>query len=372
MRWLATVSVTVVTLPMAVAGCGGEPPVSVETVVQSPAPAPAAAAPAPTAAPPSQPTPAPAAPAPAAVSPSPEPAPAAAASVPARSLQDLFDEVDGPDVRLIPGVSDLAVGDNHISFLVVRDDGSLVQAPQARVRVGRIDEVGDLADAATIDGTVLVDRVAQLEPVGPHTHPESEGAAPHDHEDTTDVYTTRLSFGEPGRYWVLVDPEGEEIQGYEVFEVRARPLAPAVGDEAYPSDNPTLDDAPAEQITTASPPDRELLRHSIQETLAAGRPFVVTFATPAFCVSRVCGPTVEVVDAVRDRLQDSPVRFIHVEIYEGNDPNKGFNRWVTEWQLPTEPWTFLVDDRGVIVERIEGAISVEGLDTLVRQKLLSD
>jgi hypothetical protein len=42
---------------------------------------------------------------------------------------------------------------------------------------------------------------------------------------------------------------------------------------------------------------------------------------------------------------------------------------VGEWNLPTEPWIFLVDDKGVIQGRFEGAVSVPELAEAVRQDL---
>ena len=99
-------------------------------------------------------------------------------------------------------------------------------------------------------------------------------------------------------------------------------------------------------------------------------PFVVAFATPKYCASRTCGPTVDVVSTVRRDHADSGVRFIHVEIYEDNDPAKGVNQWVTEWKLPSEPWVFLVGPDGKIRDRFEGTVSVRELDASVRQHLL--
>ena len=80
-----------------------------------------------------------------------------------------------------------------------------------------------------------------------------------------------------------------------------------------------------------------------------------SFATPEFCASRTCGPVVDVVEATQRRWGDTPVRFIHVEVFEGNDPAQGTNRWVKEWGLPTEPWTFLVGRDGRVEARLEGA-----------------
>jgi hypothetical protein len=257
-------------------------------------------------------------------------------------------EVEGPDVAATMGSADFAVGENRVVFLVVREDGSLVQAARARVRFG-------------LPGGRPERTEAVLQPVGAHEHAQEETVEPHDHVDATDIYVAYVEVSTPGRYWFVVDPEGEQIQAVGTLDVAAHSAAPAVGEKAPLSDNPTLADAPAQEITTAHPPDTALLRHSIADSVAAGVPFVVVFATPQFCVSRVCGPTVEVVEKVADKFPGGKVRFIHVEIYEGNDPDNGYNRWVLEWNLPTEPWVFLVDERGVIRERFEGAVSVSEL-----------
>ena len=149
-------------------------------------------------------------------------------------------------------------------------------------------------------------------------------------------------------------------------------MAPDVGDRAIASRTPTIRSTGGdlEALTTSTPPDVAMLRVSVAEAIAASVPFVVTFATPKFCTSRTCGPVVDVVDAVRRRVAGTPVRFIHVEIYEDNDPSKGVNRWVKEWRLPTEPWTFLVGRDGRIKARFEGSVSVGELERAVRSTLI--
>jgi hypothetical protein len=42
---------------------------------------------------------------------------------------------------------------------------------------------------------------------------------------------------------------------------------------------------------------------------------------------------------------------------------------VGEWNLPTEPWVFLVDGQGVIRGRFEGAVSVPELTEAVSKDL---
>jgi hypothetical protein len=121
-------------------------------------------------------------------------------------------------------------------------------------------------------------------------------------------------------------------------------------------------------LTTRTPPDRALLRYSVAGSLAAHAPFVVVFATPKFCTSRTCGPVVDVVDYVR-RHSPSGIRFIHVEVYTRNDPRLGFNRWMRQWHLQSEPWVFLVGRDGRIKAKFEGSVSAAELAAAVRRDL---
>jgi hypothetical protein len=273
-----------------------------------------------------------------------------------RWVESELASVPGGFVSLTLSSSDFAVGSNRIGFLIVRQDGKLVQSPRATVWVGK--------EGAT--KPVRAD--AELVPLEPHSHPP--GSSPHDHVDATDLYVAHVDVPTAGRYWVVANPEGAHIQGVGSIEVSAESATPALGAKAPRSDNPTLADAPAEAISTARPPDTELLRDSISGALDAHEPFVVVFATPKYCESRTCGPTVETVDAVRRDLISSPVRWIHVEIYEDNDPAKGTNEWVRQWNLPSEPWVFVVDEKGVIRAKFEGAVSKDELEQAVRSHLL--
>ena len=105
--------------------------------------------------------------------------------------------------------------------------------------------------------------------------------------------------------------------------------------------------------------------------MKAKAPFVVSFSTPKYCTTRTCGPVTDVVSEVRRRHEGEGVRFMHVEIYEDNDPTKGTNEWVNEWGLPSEPWVFLVGPDGRVRERFEGTVSVRELDEAVQRELVA-
>jgi hypothetical protein len=67
---------------------------------------------------------------------------------------------------------------------------------------------------------------------------------------------------------------------------------------------------------------------------------------------------VNVAEAAQKQMAGKPIRFIHIEIYKDNDPSKGPNQWVTQWNLPSEPWTFVIDGKGRLAAKFEGAVSV--------------
>ena len=260
----------------------------------------------------------------------------------------------GPNVGLINGTSDFGPGAVRLAFLVVDGEGRVVSRPYARVWV-----------AAALRAKPFAEATAALEDVGvPGTSEPAAG-------DVTKLYVARLRLSRPGKYWVLAEPVGgRPIQALGNVVVRARTKSPAIGAPAPRSRTPTLATEPdVAKLTTADPPDTELLRHSVADSLADRVPFVVVFATPQFCTSRTCGPVVDVVDHVRRGSAGSPVRFIHVEVYRDNDPAKGVNRWMREWNLPSEPWVFLVGRDGRIKAKYEGSVSVRELRTAVRQHL---
>ena len=187
--------------------------------------------------------------------------------------------------------------------------------------------------------------------------------------DAQNIYVTSVDTPAPGKYWLLAEPVGgKPIQALGNLVVRKQTSAPAVGERAIPVRNPTLQPGvDPKTITTAEPPDRDLLKTTVAAAMAAKHPFVVTFATPLFCQTKTCGPVVQVVQSVAKKWQGKGVDFIHIEIYKDNDPAKGTNRWVNQWRLQSEPFTFVVDRTGVVRTRLEGAFSPAELEAAVRK-----
>jgi len=263
------------------------------------------------------------------------------------TLEELW-RAPGDDVAVIPGTENHEPGDVRVSFLVVDAEGNVSLLPTARVWVSR-----------ALDEAPFLESMAQLERIGVPGGAEA---------DATHIYVAHLRLPDPGTYWLLAEPEGgKKVQALGNVVVSENDPEPGPGDPAPRSKTPTIASVEGDlsKLTTRTPPDTSLLRYSVASSLRAKVPFVVTFSTPKFCSSRTCGPVVDVVEETARRFEGKGVRFIHVEVYDGNDPAQGFNQWIQEWGLETEPWTFVVGRNGKIVERFEGAVSVRELEEAV-------
>jgi hypothetical protein len=192
------------------------------------------------------------------------------------------------------------------------------------------------------------------------------------------VYATRVTFDSAG-IWNVRAVASRSGRGQETasafFQVAPKSETPAIGDPAPASKNKTVADVKnIDELTSARPPDPALYKVSIADAIASHRPFLVVFATPAFCTSKTCGPQIQVVDGLRAKYGDR-MNFIHIEIY--NNPvdlmNGGSDRSVRpavrEWNLPTDPWVFLVDAKGRVFDKFEGFAPAAELEESINRML---
>ena len=170
---------------------------------------------------------------------------------------------------------------------------------------------------------------------------------------------------------VTMQVAGKTVAASNQFSILPKEATPAVGTAAPTARTPTLKDVGGDgtKISTARPLDTTLLHDSVPDLLAAHRPFVVAFATPQFCTSRICGPVVDIVKNVQRDLRGTDMAFVHAEIYTDLDPSKGAAPWVLAWALPTEPWVFVVNARGIITAKFEGAVTRAELEAAARAAL---
>ncbi len=272
-------------------------------------------------------------------------------------LPDDSTQIDTPDVLVTSG-NDYAAG------------------KEMRVPVGLLHKDGTqfLADGGKIEIYLAAD--GKSGSAGPFeaTYVPIEGPgitlAP---EDIKGVYVAQIKVPDAGGYFMAAKytVNGAESTASGSINMAEAEASPPVGADALPSETPTIKSTNGDfsLLTTADPPDKTLLEYSIAESIKDKQPFVAVFATPKFCASRLCGPTVKIAEAVQQDMKDTPMRFIHVEIYRDNDPNSGPNPWVQQWGLPSEPWVFVVGADGKIRSKFEGAVGLDELEQAARAAL---
>jgi hypothetical protein len=190
------------------------------------------------------------------------------------------------------------------------------------------------------------------------------------------LYRANVTFDRAGQWGLeaILDPGMTSARtGRFIFDVRQTGTSPAIGAPAPSDDTPTATDAGGiAEISTDDDPDPDFYTTSISGALAAHEPFVVVFATPAFCRSATCGPTLDLVKTAAADFKDR-LTFIHVEPYElamsdghlqpvldaNNNPIPV--QAVDDWGLPTEPYVFVVDGEGKVSAKFEGLASPDEL-----------
>ena len=195
-------------------------------------------------------------------------------------------------------------------------------------------------------------------------------------QDAIGVYILTAEFAHAGAWGVEVvtQPRGgaEETIRLRVDVAESTPTI-RVGQQAPDSDTPTAADFGGDLalISTDEHPEPSFYDTSVADALEAKRPFVLVFATPKFCKTSTCGPTL---DRVKPFAKAWPsVDFINVEPYQLEpidgqlQPVLGADGFpkpvpsVDEWGLLTEPAIFVVDSTGLVRAAFEGAFADQEL-----------
>jgi hypothetical protein len=186
-----------------------------------------------------------------------------------------------------------------------------------------------------------------------------------DPNDARGIYLADVAFDRAGTWQVdaTVEIPGKGTQTLSAsFTVADEHSLPAPGDRAKPTENLTIDSTgvpPAaidsRALDGAPVPDPDLHQTTIADALGRQRPILALFSTPTYCVSLMCGPETDGLEALAQQYRDRAV-FIHVEIwrnYNKSVVNAAANDWVCcdATGSLTEPWLFLIGPDGVIKDR---------------------
>ena len=262
-------------------------------------------------------------------------------------------------------------------------DFDLVPVPiSTEIAVGSNRMLFNILDAATNQSIASADTPVELrffDLSTSKTQPAStqQGTYMPTVEGRPGLYRAQVELSKAGEWGVeaiSTGSNGVKKSGRFVFSVRAEGTTPAIGAPAVASDTPTAS-TPEEiaQIATDDDPDPDFYKTSVADAIAAHEPFALVFATPAFCTSQVCGPTLDLVKSVAAPFKGR-MDFINVEPYE-LESEAGSLRPVldennlpisvqatTEWGLPTEPYIFVVGSDGLVTAKFEGIASEDELE----------
>jgi hypothetical protein len=189
-----------------------------------------------------------------------------------------------------------------------------------------------------------------------------------DPDASTVLYTTTVDFPENGEWRVgaLIKDGGQlTARLLTTAQVGQFKDIPKVGQRppAIHTPTPASVGGDLSKLTTRQP--TEHMNEADFHDVLGKKAIVLLFATPKFCQSRVCGPVVDAASQVQSRYGKG-VEFIHMEIYKDNEPAKGVRPQVRAFHLPSEPWLFVIDRKGVIRTSIEGAFDVGELTRAVK------
>ena len=253
-----------------------------------------------------------------------------------------------PRLQIALASTDLAVGLNRVAFGVIDSESGPLRDVAIKVSTYYL-------HSGVAEGPKeTVDAVFRKWPVG-----------------AGGVYTTTVSFDRSGTWGigvVVTQEDGSTRLSSVNLQVNERSVTPAIGAAAPRSVSRTSRDVDAlDELTSDVEPDPDLYSMTIAEAIDSGDPLVVSFATPAFCRTATCGPQLDVVKELKRRYGDR-ANFIHVEIYdnlseiEGDLSRARLAQTVAEWSLPTEPWTFIINEDGIVQAKFEAFATREELE----------
>jgi hypothetical protein len=264
------------------------------------------------------------------------------------------------DLTPVPVSTEITVGENRMLFNILDRQNQSIAAADTVVQL-RFFNLAASRTSAAVEGAATF-------------MPTIEGRP--------GLYRLPVNLTQAGEWGVeatATDSAGVKRTGRMVFDVRESGTSPAIGAQAPASDNPTTTDpADIPNISTDDNPDPDFYRESVATALAAHEPFAVVFATPAFCTSAMCGPTLDVVKNAAAPFKDK-MTFIHVEPYElelvdghlrpvVSDQNLPIPVAATDqWGLPTEPYVFVVDSAGKVTAKFEGIAAADELAAAFEQ-----
>jgi hypothetical protein len=298
-----------------------------------------------------------------------------------RSLKEFLKDVatTKPTVKVSPAAEVFYPGPSRYPFLVAEKDGATgksgkdvadaevaiyyAEVPQpGKEARAKGESVAELANAkggafkapAVGPFPARIESLATESPFQGKTTTEAPGVA-------NVVYSADIDFPDEGQYKpvaLIKEKGGLAEKPLKSIKVGEFAKIPKPGEKAPKIQTPTAASVGGDlaKLSTRVPPDTQ---NKVNYAEVFGKePILLLFTSPQFCQSRVCGPVVDVAQQAQHEFEGK-ANFIHMEIYNDNDPSKGVRPQVRQFHLPSEPWLFAINREGVVSAAIEGPFGTQ-------------
>jgi len=251
--------------------------------------------------------------------------------------------------------NELIVGENRIVFTFQEPSGKPIAAPD---RTAKVSFTGPGGEAVTAPDGSFVWAI----------------------DDVVGLYVTEATFPAAGAWmasFTTAAPGSPEQTIPFSFDVKTDANVVWPGEKAPSVDTPTLADVDGDvaKISSDTDPDPAFYETSVADALAAKEPFVLVFATPKFCQTQTCGPTLEKVKTVAEAHPD--MTFINVEPYLLEEVDGQLQPKLSAsgglqaapatdaYGLLVEPFVFVVDGEGVVSDSFELIFTPEEIEAAI-------
>lgn len=258
--------------------------------------------------------------------------------------------------------TDFVIGANRFPFALLSMDGKPLKGFKIKARFYSVNN-GDLQFTQEAIAEYLTITHSNM-------HQHLDGSM-HLHENDRGFYVIdSIYFDQPGisvAEFTLADDAQSPISIQSLaFEVSSNSKAPRPGDHIPPwtaSNQDTLNKA-TENLSV----EPSLSHVTLEQAVNSAKPMVIAFSSPMFCTSQMCGPVTDIVSTISQKY-DNELDFIHIEPYDLEIAQKEGRLVPTgifsQWELPSEPWVFLINSGNRITDRYEGLFTEKELESSI-------
>ena len=260
----------------------------------------------------------------------------------------------GPEILPILVSSELPKGPTRFLFSLADRSNSLIAAPDVAVKL-------QFYDVAVASETVVF---------------ESDAEFLWAIEGERGLYVANVTYPKAGRWatrFTATFPDETTKTVRLEYDVVDAGATVAIGSRAPAIETPTIASAAGDvrAVSTDREPQERFYTTSVDDALASRQAFVLVFATPSFCETQICGPTLETVKEVAADYPD--LTFINVEPYvmkfEGGSLQPELDDagqlkaapWTDAYGLRTEPWVFVIGTDGSVTAKFEAVLGADEL-----------